>query len=306
MQPAEGHRSIEILPTRAAAEEWALVLTALDIVWQLEERLGGWHLKVAAADAERAAAALGAYAAERSNPPVGTPFTEHRGGTITSCAAAILLLLFFAVTWIWWPTLAWTTRGSATAARISAGEWWRVVTALTLHADLPHVLGNSVALALLATAVSRWFGAGVGLWLILVSGAGGNAVNALVRGGAHSAVGASTAVFGAVGILTALQLTRRWRAPPSGLMRMRAWAPLAAGLALLALLGSSETSDVAAHLFGFACGGVLGFLASRLRAERLVGWPQAALAIAAAAAIWGCWWLALEPSRSAFFDALPV
>src|SRR2546422_5158304 len=38
---------------------------------------------------------------------------------------------------------------------IVAGEWWRTVTALTLHADVPHLLGNAVASVVLVGAVDR-------------------------------------------------------------------------------------------------------------------------------------------------------
>lgn len=287
-------RSIAELRSRTLAEEYALVLSAADIGWRIDEETGGWELRVADADVERAAAALAAYGAERPGVPQVAPLPDHPDGAITGLIAAALLVVFFLAGGLgWWPVPDWTREGSANAARIAAGEWWRVVTALTLHNDLSHVIGNGVAMALFAASVCRWFGPGLGLWLILAAGAGGNTLNAIVRGGAHSAVGASTAVFGAVGILAGLQLSRRLATGERGLMRIRTWAPLGAGLGLLALLGSSASSDLGAHLFGFASGGVLGWLASRLHAERLAGWPQAALALAAVAAILGCWSLAL-------------
>jgi membrane associated rhomboid family serine protease len=124
---------------------------------------------------------------------------------------------------------------------------------------------------------------------MLAAGAGGNLINAFVRGYGHNAIGASTAVFGAVGVLATLQLPRRLAVQAHGLARMRVWAPVAAGLALLAFLGSSPNSDVGAHLFGFACGAALGFGASRAHVERIEGWPQIALLVTAAAVIGGCW-----------------
>src|SRR5438034_78811 len=75
----------------------------------------------------------------------------------------------------------WFEAGNASAARILAGEPWRTVTALTLHADLPHLLGNTAAGAALFAAVCRTLGPGVGAWLILLAGAGGNALNALLH-----------------------------------------------------------------------------------------------------------------------------
>src|SRR5207249_906367 len=76
----------------------------------------------------------------------------------------------------------WFQHGEADATRMMAGEWWRAVTALTLHADAPHLLGNALAGALLVTAVCQQLGPGVGLWLVLLAGAGGNALTAAVHG----------------------------------------------------------------------------------------------------------------------------
>ena len=56
------------------------------------------------------------------------------------------------------------------------------------------------------TAVCWHLGPGVGLWLLLLAGAGGNAVTAAVHGSDHVSVGASTAIFGAIGILAALRI----------------------------------------------------------------------------------------------------
>src|SRR5207245_1142953 len=85
----------------------------------------------------------------------------------------------------------------------------------------------------------------------LRAGAGGNVLNAVLRGAHHSAVGASTAVFGAIGLLGGLQFGRKRR-------RRGAWLPIAGSLALLAMLGSDREADIVAHLFGLLVGGVLG------------------------------------------------
>ncbi len=84
-------------------------------------------------------------------------------------------------------------------------------------------------------------------------------------------IGASTAVFGALGALAAMPQLRR-----------RAWMPLGAGLALLAFLGTSKRADLAGHLCGFAAGVVLGATVSRLPALRSPA-AQGALAVVAAA-----------------------
>ena len=88
----------------------------------------------------------------------------------------------------------------------------------------------------------------------------GNALNALVQSPEHTASGASTAIFGALGILSGYM--RRSRVVPwrGGLRR---GAPLGAGLTLLVLLGfSGERTDIGAHIAGFAMGGVRGFIST--------------------------------------------
>jgi membrane associated rhomboid family serine protease len=139
------------------------------------------------------------------------------------------------------------------------GEWWRAVTALTLHADARHLLGNAVSGVLLVTAVCRQLGPGLGLWLLLLAGAGGNAITAAAHGGNHVSVGASTALFGALGLLAALRI-----APGRvGTRARRAWVVGAASLLLLALFGVGPEADILAHLFGFLVGGGLGLLTTR-------------------------------------------
>jgi membrane associated rhomboid family serine protease len=163
------------------------------------------------------------------------------------------------------------------------------VTALTLHADAPHLLGNAVAAALLVTVVCQQVGPGVGLWLLLVAGAAGNGLTAAVHGTGHVSVGASTAIFGAIGILAVLRIV-----VPGGLGARRGkwWVVVAASLALLAMLGMAPDADLLAHLFGLLAGGALG-LVGALTIRRAPPAPlQWVLVAAAGAAVAGAWRLA--------------
>ena len=147
---------------------------------------------------------------------------------------------------------------------------------------------DAAASALLMTAVCWHLGPGVGLWLLLLAGAGGNALTAAVHGRDHVSVGASTAVFGAIGILAALQITRS-RAGSGG---RKSWVVIAASLALLALLGAGPHADVLAHLFGFLVGGGLGLIAALTIRRTLSGPVQWVLVAGAGAAVVGAWRLA--------------
>ena len=97
----------------------------------------------------------------------------------------------------------------------------------------------------------------MGWLLILASGISGNLINAYVYGYGHNSIGASTAVFGALGLLSSYQFLKKTQTPST---RFQALLPLGAGLALLAFLGSSSHTDIMAHLFGFLSGVLIGFV----------------------------------------------
>ena len=263
------------------------MLAATGIPHWLRRRLDGWALIVPADDAASALASLAAYDQENSREGLShhDAIGSSRPMTIVGAVVALLLIGFFAITGPRAAHSAWFERGSADATRMMAGEWWRAITALTLHADAPHLAGNAAATVVLVTAVCLHLGPGVGLWLLLLAGAGGNVATAIVNGGDHVSVGASTATFGAIGILAALRIIaghaetrgRKW------------WVVIAAGLALLALLGTGPHADLLAHLFGFLLGGALGLIAgltSRWVPLAAVQW----LLVAAAAAAVVCAW----------------
>lgn len=146
-------------------------------------------------------------------------------------------------------------RFGSSAEKIVDGSWYRCVTALFIHGDALHLAGNMAGIALFCSAVVSISGVGSGWLMILFSGATGNMLNAFFYQTHHVSIGASTAVFGAVGILSAIRATRLLQEKVS---RIRALLPVGAGLALLGLLGSSEQTDVLAHFFGFCAGGVFG------------------------------------------------
>ena len=284
--------AVRVTPERHQADEWAVVLAAGNIPHRLSPRLDGWALIVAARHAEAAREALDAYERENIADAVDTDadaVAPVRGAAVVGLAIGLLLIGFFAVTGTRASRSIWFERGGADAERIVAGEWWRTITALTLHADAPHVLGNAGASAVLVGAVSRQLGPGLGVCLLLLAGAGGNAITAAVHGTHHDSVGASTAMFGAIGILGATRIVsggRRWAA-------RKPWMVVAASLALLALLGTSPGSDLLAHLFGLLLGGVLGLAAAPAMLRPLRPLAQWALAVAALALVVGAWLRAL-------------
>jgi membrane associated rhomboid family serine protease len=130
----------------------------------------------------------------------------------------------------------------------------------------------------------------VGWLLVLLAGAAGNGLNALLHQSRHLAIGASTAVFGAIGILGAIQFWGKWRLPGQ---RLRALLPLGAGIALLGFLGAGRHTDLMGHLFGFIAGIGLGLgyaMGVRHPLERMLQGVALALAIGLLGIAWAWGW----------------
>ena len=155
-------------------------------------------------------------------------------------------------------SVQWLEIGSAQTGLIRAGEWWRTVTALFLHVSGTHLLSNLAFGTVFLLLLSQVLGPGMTALAVVAAGAAGNALNALVRPAFDTSIGASTAIFAAVGLLAALR--QNWR-PGRMSLSPRDWIPLAGGVMLLALLGFSEgQTDILAHVFGFVSGVCVGSL----------------------------------------------
>jgi membrane associated rhomboid family serine protease len=263
-----------------AVMERSVVLDAVGIAHEVEATPdGGWALFVDDVDAPAAEAALAAWEAENPPRPEALARPDYEGSLAGVVAG--LAILAFAVRAGLGPAGSLFERGSADAARMLQGEWWRAATALTLHADLAHVAANAVAIGIFLGAVEHRLGPALATWLVLTAGIAGNVLTALVMRGGHVSVGASTAVFGALGTLSALQVPRR-----------SAWLTLGVGVALLGLLGTSARADLLAHLFGFAVGVAEGLAVRSMKPPRR-SLLQPAIALLAFAPVVLAWWRAL-------------
>lgn len=149
----------------------------------------------------------------------------------------------------------WVETLGASALYILQGEVYRAFTALWLHADTGHLIGNVLGILVLGPPLFALARPVRGVMVALASGTAGNLVNALFHRNAHLSIGASTAVMGMAGLLAVYQ-ARRWK--DSGLRGVRRIFPLAAGATLVALFSGGERTDVSAHVFGFLSGVVLG------------------------------------------------
>lgn len=285
-----------VLPTQTL-RDWSLVLQARRIPCRTRFEKDGGHLLVPVGQFARALEELSNHEEENRDWPPPRPEPQPLAdNSMTTIAVLVLLATFHNVTLLdlrlagHYP-VDWVALGNAHAGNILDGELWRLITSLTLHADWQHVLGNVLIGGVFMVRMARDLGSGPAWSLLLAAGALGNLANAVVHDPAHRAVGASTAVFGAVGILAALSVVRYRHN-----LRRRWPMPIAAALALLALLGTGgERTDLGAHLFGFVFGFALG-----MGTEVLIGRYgrpgrrlNALLALASIALVAGTWSAAL-------------
>jgi membrane associated rhomboid family serine protease len=274
--------------------EWPLVLSSMEIPCETRRYGRDWYILVDDGNVGRAVEAIRLYQAENRDWPPRVA-KERLAYPLSPVAPVLLgaLIAFHAITGPSAGGSHWFADGAASSARIFHGAVWQTVTALTLHADWVHVTGNALSGTIFLSAVNRRLGDGRGSFLFLMTGAIGNLFNALWYRTNHVSIGASTAVFAAVGILAATQLVsdRRARQRPRG-----AWAkPIAAGLALLGMLGASPQSDLLAHLFGFIAGLLGGLVAAFwVRSARpSKAWVQILFGLATLGMVAGAWGLAL-------------
>ncbi|AUX44011.1 uncharacterized protein SOCE26_054700 [Sorangium cellulosum] len=291
-----------VMPERKI-REWALVLQSSELWHAVRYTSAGWVLLVRDEDYVLAAGSIDRYEAENRDWPPRRPRERlrHPPSAVAAVAFAALALFFFLATGPVSGGGRWFQRGTSVADLVIGPEPWRAITALTLHADSAHVLGNVISGTIFASAVQRRLGAGGSALAVVAAGTLGNLANALwyeSMGQHHASIGASTAVFGAVGLLAATQLMLD-RTHPNEEKRslLQRAAPLVGGVALLGALGASPRSDLGAHLFGLLGGVVIGLVAGlALRGRSAPGRPlvQVALGAVATGIVLGAWQLALR------------
>jgi membrane associated rhomboid family serine protease len=243
--------------SKLLCHEYSLVLEARGIEYETAEDEGTWVLSVPAGMRHRAYEELSRYSVERgvkrSVPEVVQP---HSGAALGVFVYVVILLLTAYCAGNATFGADWLSRGSLDAG--ARGEWWRAVTALTLHLDQEHLLGNVLFGAVAGIAASQLLGPGVAWASILGAAVLANYAEILMTPITHRAVGASTAVFAALGLLSGMAWRQRLT------LRERLWyrwAPLIAGICLLTLLGAGSAHvDVLGHALGFLFGLGVGWV----------------------------------------------
>lgn len=275
---------------RRQCDDRAFMLGAVGIASATVLRDQQFTLEVASVDVPQALGHLRQYEAENRPPAPPPPSPPLHPNAWVGCVVYTLSLLgvAYAISNGLVRLDAFHT-GELDAARVQSGQWWRAWTALTLHLSGPHLAANLGAGIWFGYLAGRQLGAGVAWFLIVFGGGIANLVEGLFGPPWHQSVGASTAVFTALGLMAAYTWRDRLRLPQRWVQR---WGPLVAGVVLLGWLGTAgKETDVMAHVLGFAIGVLLGATAALPAVSRRLHdvrqWPAGLTAIAIMAAAWG-------------------
>ncbi|MFW2368495.1 MAG: rhomboid family intramembrane serine protease, partial [Desulforhopalus sp.] len=203
------------------------------------------------------------------------------------------LVYIFGLSGNWHPDSYLFLKGAGDSTAILKDfELYRLVTPLTLHADLVHLMGNCVLGGFLLHFFFLSTGNGIGLCAMILTATLANLINVMVHGPNHLFVGFSTAVFSVIGMLCTMNFIHKSRR-----FNLQFFMPVMSGLALLAFLGSSgERTDLGAHLFGLLCGLIFGNFVhfSWFHTLRTSFIAQSLLSILAFGFVLACWLFALQ------------
>ena len=237
------------------ALEWMAVISALGGDYYAENSAGMWYIYVTPEHHNYFKRQIEEYESERIF------FDRHRHahlsedvGTVeTSYSALHVSIILMVIHCLSGPS---AERGPLIKAGLLGiteyfnGDWWRPITALTLHADFAHLISNCVFLIVLTPFICRTIGPTLTWFLILGGGILGNITTCYFYSIPHRSLGSSTAVFAALGLLAGLSIINKLRQHHINL----ATRALVASIALVAITGLDLTTDVLAHIFGFLFG----------------------------------------------------
>ncbi len=255
-------------PTLDEAQERALVALSMGEAIRVEhgDQPGEFDLQVEPDAAVKISEEIRQYEAEsevfRYPAIVPSNWAKYPAGWSYYLIWALVLIAVF---YLQQSNLSLADRAASSSIGLmkNGEKWWRPFTALFLHADLGHILGNLSSGALFGMLVSKSIGPLKAWAMILLSGTVGNAITSvLTYPELFTSIGASTAVFGALGILSGIGLVENLREKVS-LPWVRVLAPLLAGFVLLGWLGGAapgSQTDVLGHVFGFSTGVIAGIV----------------------------------------------
>ena len=187
--------------------EGILVSERIDGRWVRSERAGWWILDVPVSDVERAAVVIGEVLQEdylkrealKNRPSFDETMLMFKPAFSLGLCLALSMMVVFYFSGSYVQSGELYRRGVMNPGLIEQGQWWRLVTAATLHADMKHLLGNALFLWLLGWASAERLGTGVTIFGFVVTAVFGFIISALMEPQILS-VGASGGLFGLLGL----------------------------------------------------------------------------------------------------------
>lgn len=149
------------------------------------------------------------------------------------------------------------SEGVSDAAKVLKGEWWRSLTAQTLHGDARHLASNLLCGYIVMNMITFRIPLLRLAPFIAVAAAVANlCVSATVQTDFRS-LGFSTFVFAAIGCLAVIEFRLM---PKESHGMLRRFAPLCGAASLAVFLGLGENADILGHAYGFVAGLFCGFI----------------------------------------------
>jgi membrane associated rhomboid family serine protease len=153
--------------------------------------------------------------------------------------------------------------GASFGPAVAAGDWWRLITPMFLHAGLAHIAFNMFALYIYGQGLERAYGTPIFIGIFLVTGFAGNAMSFYARP-IEIGVGASGAVFGILGTWAVYFFRRRSNPQANQMLKG------IIGIVVINLLfgAAIQGIDNWAHLGGLLGGAVVGVASEYLLPRR--------------------------------------
>ncbi len=140
------------------------------------------------------------------------------------------------------------------------GQYYRLFTAMFLHADLQHLINNMLMLVLGGAIVENYTGHAFYFFLYVLSGLFGNMISMayeIKNGLSWVSVGASGAIMGLVGFVVVWILVNRKTFVRSRNLMIRL---ILLGIFVIEACFFQRGANIAAHTGGFVTGAVLGVI----------------------------------------------
>lgn len=266
--------------TSEEARRVALSLVALDLRAEVGqgtgEYSGVWIVTVDEGEEDAASALVRDALAERREvmQPAAPPLLDTRAGIWTyanTSSSIALAAICIGIHVLVHGGAGPSSRSQMIDAGVSAtwlvqdGQWWRLLSAVFLHFDVKHVVGNMSTLFFLGAPLVAQIGHLRMVLVFVITGLGGNLASLIFGSEAAIKAGASGGICGLLGALAGVALAQM-SAASNFTERRPAWQTLGALLALFGMVvGFEPGRDHYAHVGGLLTGVALGWLLAPTR-----------------------------------------